>query len=101
MDPTVRQFFGKKQAPRAIPPVFVGTIGDLNSFFHRHAGSKTTKYDPQRIYFRESVVREDALHALELKVRSSGAPEHDPLRLFLGLPPAAPRPPNGPRLIIL
>ncbi|MDD5303970.1 MAG: hypothetical protein PHS14_12790 [Elusimicrobia bacterium] len=100
VDPTVRQFFGKKRAPETIPHVFVGTIGDLTSFFQRHAASKTTRYDPQRIYFRESVVREDALRAFEAKVRDGGAAEHDPLRRFLGLPPAAPRPPGVPRLII-
>lgn len=100
VDPTVRQFFGKKRAPETIPHVFVGTIGDLTSFFQRHAASKTTRFDPQRIYFRASVVREDALRAFEAKVREGGAAEHDPLRRFLGLPPAAPRPPSVPRLII-
>ena len=99
VDPTVRQFFGKKKAPRAVPQVFVGTIADLTAFFQRHAAAKTTKYDPQRIYFRDSVVREDALRSFEAAVRAGGAAEHDPLRRFLGLPPAAARPPDGPRLI--
>jgi hypothetical protein len=85
VDPTVRQFFGKKLAPRSIPPVFVGTIGDLTSFFQRHAASKTTKYDPQRIYFRDAAVREDALRAFEAKVRAGGEADHEPLRRFLGL----------------
>jgi hypothetical protein len=100
VDPTVRQFFGKKQAPRSIPQVFVGAVADLHAFFHQHADSKTTRYDPQRIYFREAVVREDALRAFEAKVRAGGDAEHDPLRIFLGLPPAAPRPPGPSRLII-
>jgi hypothetical protein len=100
VDPTVRQFFGKKRAPDAIPHVFVGTIGGLTSFFQRHAAFKTTKYDPQRIYFRDAVVREDALRRFEAAVREGGAADHDPLRKFLGLPPAAPRPPDGPRPII-
>jgi len=86
VDPTVRQFFGKKQAPKTIPHVFAGTLGDLNAFFQRHAASKTTKYDPQRIYFRDAAVREDALRAFEAKVRAGGEADHEPLRRFLGLP---------------
>ncbi len=100
VDPTVRQFFGKKQAPRAVPHVFIGSIADLNSFFRRHASSKTTRYDPSRIYFSDAIVREDALRALAATVRAGGVADHDPLRRFLGLPPAAPRPPDSPRLII-
>ncbi len=100
VDPTVRQFFGKRQAPKTIPHVFAGTVGDLNAFFLRHAASKTTKYDPRRIYFRDAVVREDALLAYEAKVRAGGEADHEPLRRFLGLPPAAPRPPDAPRPII-
>jgi len=100
VDPTVRQFFGKKLAPRAVPHVFVGSIADLHSFFQRHAGSKTTRYDPRRIYFSESIVREDMLRAFEAKARAGGAAEHDPLRRFLRLPPAAARPPDSPGLII-
>ncbi|MBI2387830.1 MAG: hypothetical protein HYV14_17730 [Elusimicrobia bacterium] len=92
VDPTVRQFFGKKQAPKTIPHVFAGTIGDLNAFFQRHAASKTTKYDPRRIYFRDAAVREDALLAFEAKLRAGGEADHGPLRRFLGLPPVAPRP---------
>jgi hypothetical protein len=101
VDPTVRQFFGKKQAPKAVPQVFVGSVADLHDFFKRHAASKTTRYDPSRIYFREAVVREDELRALEAKVRDGGDADHDPLRRFLGLPPASPRPPSRARLIIL
>lgn len=86
VDPTVRQFFGKRQAPKTIPHVFVGTLGDLHAFFQRHAASKTTKYDPQRIYFRDAAVREDALRAYEAKVRAGGEADHEPLRRFLGLP---------------
>ena len=72
----------------------------MHALFRQHAGSKTTRYDPQRIYFRESLVREDALLALEARVRTGGDAVHDPIRRFLGLPPAAPRPPDAPRLII-
>jgi len=100
VDPTVRQFFGKKQAPKTIPHVFAGTLGDLDAFFQRHAASKTTKYDPRRIYFRDAAVREDALLAFEAKVRAGGEADHEPLRRFLGLPPVAPRPPDAPRPII-
>ncbi len=101
VDPTVRQFFGKKQAPKTVARVFIGSIADLHALFRKHAGAKTTRYDPQRIYFRESLVREDALRALEARVRSGASAEHDPIRRFLGLPPAAPRPPDAPRLIII
>lgn len=100
VDPTVRQFFGKKQAPKSIPHVFAGTLEDLNAFFQRHASSKTTKYDPRRIYFRDAAVREDALLAFEARVRAGGEADHGPLRRFLGLPPVAPRPPDAPRPII-
>ncbi|MEK7233901.1 MAG: hypothetical protein AAB268_08795 [Elusimicrobiota bacterium] len=100
VDPTVRQFFGKKQAPKSVAQIFVGSIAELHALFRQHAGSKTTRYDPQRIYFRESLVREDALLALEARVRTGGDAVHDPIRRFLGLPPAAPRPPDAPRLII-
>lgn len=100
VDPTVRQFFGKRQAPKTIPHVFAGTLEDLNAFFQRHAASKTTKYDPRRIYFRDAAVREDALLAFEARVRAGGEADHEPLRRFLGLPPVAPRPPDSPRPII-
>jgi hypothetical protein len=82
----VRQFFGKKQAPRSVPQVFVGTAAELAALFQRHPGSKTERRDPSRIYFSEAVVREDALRAYEEKVRAGGAPDHEPLRRFLGLP---------------
>lgn len=83
VDPTVRQFFGKKQAPKAIPQVFVGDLAELADFFRRHAAAKTTRYDPPRIYFRDAAVREDALRAFESQVRAGAAAEHEPLRLFL------------------
>lgn len=83
IDPTVRQFFGKKQAPKAIPHVFVGDLAELADFFRRHAAAKTTRYDPPRIYFRDAAVREDALRAFEAQVRAGAAAEHEPLRLFL------------------
>ncbi|MCM2305006.1 MAG: hypothetical protein NDJ72_09905 [Elusimicrobia bacterium] len=99
VDPTVRQFFGKKRAPRSIPHVFVGDLDDLAAFYRRHAASKTTIFDPARIYFRDAAVREDALRSLEAAVRAGGAADHEPLRRFLGLPPVAPRPPDAPRRI--
>lgn len=87
VDPTVRQFFGRKQAPRSVPQVFIGTIADLNTLFYRHATSKTTSYAPARIYFNEAVVRENVLRTYEEKVRTGGAADHEPLRAFLGLKP--------------
>ncbi len=89
IDPTVRQFFGKKQAPKGIPQVFVGDLAELADFFRRHAAVKTTRYDPPRIYFRDAAVREVALRAFEAQVRAGAAAEHEPLRLFLARP-------NGP-----
>lgn len=83
IDPTVRQFFGKKRAPKGIPEVFVGDLGELADFFRRHAAVKTTRYDPSRIYFRDAAVREDALRAFEAEVRAGAAVEHEPLRSFL------------------
>ncbi len=98
VDPTVRQFFGRKQAPKTVPQVFIGTVAELHALFKRHASSKTTSYDPQRIYFSEAVVREDAYLAFEAKVRAGGSAEHEPLRTFLGLLPSKPVPSS--RLII-
>lgn len=83
IDPTVRQFFGKKLAPKAVPHVFVGDLAELADFFRRHAAAKTTRYDPSRIYFRDAAVREDALRAFESEVRAGAAAEHEPLRSFL------------------
>ncbi|MDP3542594.1 MAG: hypothetical protein Q8T11_09035 [Elusimicrobiota bacterium] len=83
IDPTVRQFFGKDLAPKAIPHVFVGDLAELADFYRRHAAAKTTSFDPPRIYFRDAAVREHALRALEAEVRAGSAAEHEPLRLFL------------------
>lgn len=83
IDPTVRQFFGKKLAPKTIPHVFVGDLAELTDLYRRHAAAKTTRYDPPRIYFRDAAVREDALRAFEAQVRVGGVAEHEPLRQFL------------------
>lgn len=98
VDPTVRQFFGRKRAPRGVPQVFVGSIAELHALFQRYASVKTTSYGPARIYFSEAVVREDALRAYEEKVRAGAAADHEPLRRFLGIPSAPPPPPG---LIVL
>ncbi|MBI3563559.1 MAG: hypothetical protein HY079_00010 [Elusimicrobia bacterium] len=83
VDPTVRQFFGRADAPPSVPTVFVGTIEQLHGLFERHKLAKTTKYDPSRIYFREAREREAKLNALDAEVRSGRAAEHEPLRRFL------------------
>lgn len=88
IDPTVRQFFGKKLAPKAIPHVFVGDLAELADFFRRHAAAKTTRYDPPRIYFRDAAVREDALREFTAQVLEGSAAEHEPLRRFLSRPNA-------------
>lgn len=86
VDPTIRQFFGKKNAPRGVPTVFAGTISELHALFRFHAKAKTTSYDPSRIYFRQAVSREEPLRRLDAEVRGGSAAEHEPLRRFLGLP---------------
>ena len=100
IDPTIRQFFGKKNAPRGIPDVFVGTLGDLSSLFERYKAAKTTRYDTGRIYFSEAVSREERLVAVGDDLLRNGARDLAPLRRFLGLPSLTPPPPLPPRLII-
>lgn len=98
VDPTVRQFFGRADAPKSVPTVFVGTVEQLHGLFKSHALAKTTKYDPSRIYFSEARDREDQLRTLDHAVRSGAAAEHEPIRRFLSVPvpPAA----AAPRLIL-
>lgn len=100
VDPTIRQFFGKKGAPRSVPAVFVGTIGELNELFRHHHAAKTTRYDPQRIYFSEALTREEYLRKVEADLRLGGPRDLEPLRRHLGLAPASPPKPERPRLIV-
>lgn len=100
VDPTIRQFFGKKHAPRAIPDVFVGTLGELGSLFERYKSAKTTRYDTGRIYFSEAVSREGQLGNLELEIRRGGPRDLAPQRRFLGMAPTTPAPPAPPLLIL-
>lgn len=100
VDPTVRQFFGRKSAPKSVPQVFVGTIAELHALFKSHASIKTTKYDPSRIYFKDAVVREDALRKFEADVRKGGAADHEPLRAFLGFASPMLPPVERPLLIV-
>ncbi|UPT74716.1 MAG: hypothetical protein M0D55_03045 [Elusimicrobiota bacterium] len=97
VDPTIRQFFGKKQAPRGIPDVFVGTTGDLNELFEHYRGAKTTKYGPLRIYFADAYVREAQLLKVEQDIHRGGPRDLEPLRRELGYPPP---PPARPKLIV-
>ena len=89
VDPTIRQFFGRADAPRDIPQVFVGTTWELQALFHRQAGFKRTRYSAPRLYFSEAVVRERKVAELEAAVREGSSAEHAPLRRFLGLPTGA------------
>lgn len=87
VDPTIRQFFGKKGAPRSVPSVFVGTVAELHELFLHHQSAKTTRYDARRIYFSEAVTREDQVRRVEADIRLGGARDLAPLRRHLGLPP--------------
>ena len=100
VDPTIRQFFGKKGAPRAIPDVFVGTVGELNALFEKFRPAKTTSYGPLRIYFSESYVRVKQAADLERDIHRGESRDMAPLRRALGLPPAKPGKPEPPKLIV-
>lgn len=100
VDPTIRQFFGKKGAPKSVPAVFVGTISELRALFLHHQAAKTTRYDHQRIYFSEAETREDELRRMEAAIRLGGPRDLEPLRRHLGLPPAPPAPREPPRLVV-
>lgn len=89
VDPTIRQFFGKKGAPRSVPSVFVGTVAELHELFLHHQSAKTTRYDARRIYFSEAVTREDQVRRVEADIRLGGARDLAPLRRHLGLRPSA------------
>lgn len=65
VDPTIRQFFGGRNAPATVPQVFVGTLGDLEQLFIAHQKAKTTKYDTRRIYRSEAVVKNSLLAEAE------------------------------------
>lgn len=100
VDPSVRQFFGKKKAPLTVPTVFVGTIEDLTRLYESHRIVKSTRYEPSRIYFSEAVQREAKLQATLEAIRTNPAAEYEPLRRALGLPSLAPPPAEPPRLIV-
>ena len=100
VDPSVRQFFGKKKAPLTVPTVFVGTIGELTKMYERHRVVKSTRYEPARIYFSEAVQREAKLQATIEAIRTNPAAEYEPLRRALGLPSLAPTAAEPPRLIL-
>lgn len=102
VDPTIRQFFGRRAAPRSIPRIFAGTLPELNGLYGAHARSKTTRFDPWRIYFSEAVVREDRLASFEARLASNEAsPELQVLREFRDGPRASiPPPPPHSGLIL-
>ncbi len=87
IDPTIRQFFGKRAAPRGVPEVFVGTLPELAEFFERHGKSKTARDGLLRIYFADSAVREERLRELEAEILLGGRRDLEPLRREMGLPP--------------
>jgi len=100
VDPTIRQFFGKKGAPRSVPAVFVGTIGELTNLFHHHAPAKTTRYDVHRIYFSEAETREEYLRKTIADIHLGGVRDLEPLRREMGLPPSAIPKAERPRLLV-
>ena len=87
VDPTIRQFFGKKAAPRGVPMVFIGSLAELNALFRHHHGAKTTRYDVPRLYFSYAHTREEHLKRVEADLRAGGPQDLEPLRRHLGLPP--------------
>ena len=100
VDPTIRQFFGKKGAPRSVPAVFVGTIGELTALFAHHAAAKTTRYDTHRIYFSEALNREEYLKKTIADIHAGGVRDLEPLRREMGLPPSVVPKPGRPRLLV-
>ncbi len=100
VDPTIRQFFGKKGAPRSVPAVFVGTIGELTTLFQHHAAAKTTRYDTHRIYFSEAQTREEYLRKTISDIHLGGVRDLEPLRREMGLPPSVVPKPGLPRLLV-
>lgn len=100
VDPTIRQFFGKKKAPNTVPLVFVGTVSELNDLFERHAHAKWSRYDVSRIYFSGSVTRESQLNKVESDIKTNGARDLAPLRRYLGLPFVPPPAPEPPKLYV-
>ncbi len=84
IDPTIRQFFGGARAPPSVPTVFVGSVGQLHALFESHAAAKTTRYDMQRIYFKQAEIRDARM--LELQQALGQRPRRvdlGPLSLFL------------------
>lgn len=100
VDPTIRQFFGKKGAPRGVPSVFVGTIGELTALFAHHAAAKTTRYEMHRIYFSEALTREEYLKKTIADIHVGGVRDLEPLRREMGLPPSVVPQPGRPRLLV-
>lgn len=73
VDPTIRQFFGGRRAPAEIPAVFIGTFGELESLFERHASAKSTRYGVARIYRSEAVIKNSLLEEARSLAEAAGA----------------------------
>jgi hypothetical protein len=98
VDPTFRQFFGRENAPAAVPAVFVGTWASLDGAFSRFHAHKTTRYGAQRIYRDQAAAREETLRGAALALADAGAgAEHAVLRPLLA--PATP-PARDPKLVV-
>lgn len=69
VDPSVRQFFGGRAAPRGVPEVFVGTLGDLGDLFRRHAAARTSKFDVGHIYLTEAAVDNERVEEFERRLK--------------------------------
>ena len=55
IDPTVRQFFGGREAPATVPKIFSGTLADLERLFREHHQSQSDQLI-QAIYFNQAAV---------------------------------------------
>lgn len=75
VDPTIRQFFGGRNAPASVPQVFVGTLGELEALFSAHQRAKTTRYDVSRIYRSEAVVKNSLLAEAEQLAAWAAGPQ--------------------------
>lgn len=87
VDPTIRQFFGRATAPKSVPKVFIGSLGELRAFFDRHGSHKSTRYGVERLYLSQARDREAQVTAMILALRTDRSRDLEPLRRALGLPP--------------
>ncbi|MBI3549456.1 MAG: hypothetical protein HY078_10495 [Elusimicrobia bacterium] len=61
VDPTIRQFFGRRSAPADVPEIFIGTLLELKALFARNAESMTWTPGFDSIYFDASRIQNMAM----------------------------------------